>query len=124
MATILEAIAAGQIRTERGVAFDAAKPAGYYARADESTIVRLVAESAATYAGAVFVRFDEQIPALIPLGDGHAWAVQVIDEHDTPIGAIVTWTTEGIEGSRRSSLRAVEATRADLFHYARSNEGS
>lgn len=106
--TILEALQNKQIRYARGVEFSDTDKPGYcvhWSDLQPETIMTAEEAHAADYVGAKFVRFDEQLPADIPVNNpAHCWAysVQVGDKY-VPSGALVVWSTDEKENAWRAA---------------------
>jgi len=108
--TILEALKAGKIRYSEGRYFDATtRPGAYIGAENESELKQIVADNAEKYVGSVFVRFDESLPARVPINNpAHCWAEPTM-VGGKYLGATITWSNDEKESAHRASKRRTES---------------
>lgn len=104
--TILEALNNKQIRFGGGREFSEAQHPGEWLYIDGwNELPQLLADNAAGYAGSAFVRFDEELPAAVPVNNpAHTWAWALfVGDRKAIQGAVVIWSTEAIEKDWRAA---------------------
>lgn len=102
--TILDALKNGKIRYSQGKYFDATtRPGAYIGAENQAELRQIVADNAAKYVGSVFVRFDEQLPAQVPVNNpAHCWA-EPTTIGGKYVGATITWSSDEKEAEYRAS---------------------
>src|SRR5262245_50256924 len=104
---ILNALQAKKIRYGAGKHFDFHTKPGEFLHIDSyDELPELLRSNAEGYAGAVFVRFDEELPASVPTDSPEhtwAWALLVGKNYEEFPGAVVIWSSDAIEKSWKAS---------------------
>lgn len=104
--TILDALKNEQIRYGGGKQFDAtSRPGECLWIENMSELPALLKQQAASYDGAVFVKFDQPLPISVPTNSPDhtwAWALQVGNDHKQ-VGAVVIWSSDAKEAAYRAS---------------------
>lgn len=106
---ILEALESGKIRYDRGERFDAQSKFGQITGPWIQSLAGLeehvLRPNREKYVGAEFARFDEELPANVPLNNyEHTWAsVVLVGESYEVVGVVVIWSSDEREAAHRVS---------------------
>lgn len=121
---ILDALQNKQIRYAGGRYFDATTRPGEFLHVDSfGELPGLLKAQAQSHNGAIFVRFDEELPSTVPVNDPtHVWASALLVGPRYEIaGAVITWSSPATEDAWKAAHAAPVLT-FDEFNIRRSGE--